>query len=527
MAQSHLDTLSGSQRIAEGLALLRQAWRDAITGVGLVLSGIGLMLAGALTSAWTLAGDILHRVPGAGRAARWASQRIAAGFRWLTTALTSWMEEDGPALLSVVMRTIFWLLATAAVVFVVIWSIPQFDWMAAPAQFLAAIPALLIVAVAVGVVVLFVLVFGRLLDWVFSLFTPGVLRVLFVGFGIAAACAVVTLVATMISPPPLLAWIAIAALFAGAAGVAVVSFGPTRFAAISLGGRRERQVYADTPNVIDAAFERADNAAELPQATRALDDRHTASAPVMRSGTPAFRPPSSRFIISAAVGLALAVLGVLSALWFRSPNGTAQVQTLWAALQPATAASNTTPPALPRIATTAPLADQRPLAGNIVSLIADGRPGDVYWRSGYRGLTARMDDSVPVQSLTLPPAACGAAAILVFGSASSDGAPELNQRLARHRALWAADWARAQLATCSAPTSARTVIAVSLGQAAGVASNDQRRIRLIALGHDADMRPERLRQSLSSLIDMQAFTTFEACARSELQTTAPATSWCR
>ncbi len=62
---------------------------------------------------------------------------------------------------------------------------------------------------------------------------------------------------------------------------------------------------------------------------------------------------------------------------------------------------------------------------------------------------------------------------------------------------------------------------------AGEASNDQRRVRVIALQREADMRPERLRQiSQSVLGDLQAFTGFEACNVSELRATTPTPSWC-
>jgi hypothetical protein len=549
MAQVYPRTAQGTQLIAEGLELLRQAWRDAVKGSGLVLSGVGLILVDTWSSAWRGAGRILGRGFDLVGAGRWASARVSAGLhafgaalsglvglilvdtwgsawrdagrilgsgfdlagagRWALARVSMGLRAFGAALSGLVRfvfaaRTILWLAWAAALLTLVVYSTPQVDWMSALSQLTAAIPTILTVAVGLAALITVALILGRLLGWIGGLFTPSVLRALAASVLFISAGAVLTMLATWVSPPPLLAWVALAALLAGGAGFAVVSLGPTRISVWSLRGGGEQANYPQSEDVIDVAFERADG--ELQSGAALSDQRVERGAASARTRGPPRRLPGFGLVFPAAIGLSLAALGVLTALWVRSPEGEAQVRSFWAALQPAPVKSEVAPPS-----------NQAQQEGHALSLVADGRPGEVYWRRGYRSATERMDDGRTVQTLTLPPEVCNAAVIVAFGSASSDGPREPNMRLARHRALWAADWARGHLPACPPVASARTIIAVSLGQAvSGAASSDQRRVRVIALSDLADAQPERLRRiSLSLLSEMRTFEAFEVCAMSE------------
>jgi hypothetical protein len=173
------------------------------------------------------------------------------------------------------------------------------------------------------------------------------------------------------------------------------------------------------------------------------------------------------------ITIALLLILALSLAWF---GGELLLRAFSGNAQPGISASK--PAAPPAVASG--IATPRAAGPKAIQLLADGVPAEVSWRIGYRNLTARLDDGGAVRALALPQTACDAGAIVVFGSASSDGAAARSDVLASRRARWLADWTRSQLAQCTGRAPA--VIAVSLGQARSDPPRPaQRGVRLMAI----------------------------------------------
>jgi hypothetical protein len=517
-------TAEGRKRIRAGLALLGRAWRDACEGATLTSSGIALVFSGAVESVWRSAGDALGRIPALGAAARSALRLIGGALRGLSANGGAWLVENGAALLAGFVRLAFWTLLAGASVATVIWSAPDFDLAAALSQLLPATMAALAIALALGAALLVALAVAGLIGWGRALVTRAVVKRLLIGAGIViggslvAAMIIVVLVQAPIetAPPPMTAWIVIIVVIAGAAGFAIVSFGPTRSALFAIGAHGGKEEQGRAADEFDAPFTRLHEIADAPSSRGARKVEPAAAPLVARRVPESSSPPDARerpasapqrLYAAAAVGMALALLSVLAAFvpW---TDAARNWNALWGALQ------QDARPARRKPVRASPERVAPPRTEMFaIDPIADDRQGDVVWRSGYRAQIMRMDDGQAVRRLALPSSACGARVILAFGSASSDGAPDANVRLARNRALWAAEWARNQLAACG-PAEAPAIVAVSLGQAGGAAAAGQRRVRLIASG--AGLRlfsdaAELRRQSAAIHPDLESFATFDSC----------------
>jgi hypothetical protein len=422
-------------------------------------------------------------------------------------------------LLAVFAKLAFWALVVCAVAAAVIW-VPAFDWAAELPRFFAAMMIALAAAFAVGALLLVILAVGGVIGWGRALIGVGVIA----GGSLAAALITVIVRAPIEMTPPPISFIAIIVLIAGGAGFALLSFGPTRSALFAIGARSGSQAPVGAADALDAQFARVGEIADAP-ASPTTRKAERAAEPLVARRIPEFPsapdapgarkrggPALKQLYIVAAAGMALALFAVL-AVSVRWTDPARQWTALWAKVQSEARPAQRAPMrAAPK---RAPPSRVAPAPAEMFSIdpIADGRPGDVLWRRGYRARALRMDDGQAAQSLALPSTACGARVIVAFGSASSDGAPDANLRLARNRALWAAEWLRNQLAACAPAVAAPTIIAVSLGQGTGVADARQRQVRLIAsragvgLPDLSDLR----RQSTAIYPELESFVTFDSC----------------
>ncbi len=470
MVQLHDATSTGRQRIEAGLALLGQAARDAGQGLHLLASGLLILTAETLSAvvkpqAWRRAFKAVRA--GAGRLLALIVRALAVGARAVAVA--------APILA-------LWLALSAVVAGLSLWSLPEIEWGELGQQLVASLPAIAMLVLLLGAFAISVFLLSKLIELALKRLTFEHAPAVLIGLLAVGAGAAIAAMISDVTVFALVAWFALVAFVAGAAGFAVISFGPALSALITFGGRSGGGRRTRKAKIIDLPYE----------TVGAEDD---ARPPTSKTWPPRAWP---RFMRPLAFVLALALLGALSSTWLRSPSGQSLVQSIVRAER-----------AAPNAASPAPTSNP---ASTVLLPLADGGSGEVYWRHGYRSATMHMDDGAPVQDMALPPSACEAAAIVVFGAASADGATEMNVRLAQRRAFWAGSWAQRQLSRCS---SAPPVFAVSLGQAAGEpASQQQRRLRVLALPPNSEaLTPTRVQEiAESAFTDLSQFTLFDVCA---------------
>jgi hypothetical protein len=321
------------------------------------------------------------------------------------------------------------------------------------------------------------------------------------------------------SPPPI-AVLANVAVFAGAAlfavfavfalfpGFAVISFGRAGVAAVSIGGLRKTDADSASDTLCET-HEQVEGETARPLQEEEPTIAASPEARPQRSEPMSGAPRSRSLYRLTAMGLALAIVAAVAALWSRP---LAEDVKRRAAAAPSVSEGTQAPRKTPSVRFPA-----QPAAPGLFAVVpvADDRPGELVWRSGYRALTERIDDGANVSRLALPRRACSAEALLAFGSASSDGAPDANARLARRRALWAAEWARRELASCPPGTTAPEILAISLGQAEGSPDARDRRVRLLAIERGTGLlfsdRAALRRSSAATFPDIQRFSAFELC----------------
>jgi hypothetical protein len=361
--------------------------------------------------------------------------------------------------------------------------LPEIAWRDLGQHLIASVPAIAALLLLLGAFAISGFLLSKLIEWALKRLTREHAPAVLIGLLAVGAGAAIAAMISEVTVFALVAWFALVAFVASGAGFAVISFGPALSALITIGGRRSGSGRRTRKaEVIDVPY----------QTVGAEDD---ARPPKSKS-----RPPRAwlRFVRPLALVLALALLGALSSIWLRSPSGRSLIQSIVSAERAAPQAASPAPASNPASAVLLPL--------------ADGGSGEVYWRHGYRSATMHMDDGAPIQDMALPTSACEAAAIVVFGAASADGAREMNVRLAQRRALWAGSWAQRQLSKCS---TVLPVFAVSLGQAAGEpVSQQQRRLRMLALPPSSEaFTPTRVREIAEGAFeDLSQFMQFDVCA---------------
>ncbi|MEQ1784583.1 MAG: hypothetical protein ABMA14_24820 [Hyphomonadaceae bacterium] len=516
----------GFQRMGAGAIRFRHALVDAGRGLYAMLSGLGLFLAGVVLTPWMwFSWPFIRPAPGTPDAAsRWrrlfaSARRIArTGVRWVTiglvwcgviAALTFAMKGAEQALRET--------LPNASDI---VYPIMIFTGLAV--VYLAAF-----LAIRLGAALLAQLRRGL---------TPRGMQVLAVTAAVLLASATGAILYAVLKPTPIIALIAGVALLAGLAGFAIISFGPSGVALFNVGkwdraagrsaGRRR-----PTPSR-SSTIRPAQPAMVMHQSVIGGSPQGAAAAAIgaplaSRERAVSSKPWSVPHLAIDRGGIILLLLAalVIALAWF---GGEALLRVVSGNAQPGGAAVK---PASP---TPAPRENATPGTGvpGVVQLSADGEPAEISWQSGYRQLTARTDDGSAVRRLALPTTACGAAAIVAFGAASSDGSVARNESLAQRRALWLADWTRRELSQCP---DAPAVIAVSLGQAKpGLPLPVQRAVRLLAI-REEDVRnpafsagPQMLRDiAQASSKGLDAFTRFDACIVTAHKDDQPALGWLR
>ena len=351
----------------------------------------------------------------------------------------------------------------------------------------------------------------------------------------------------ILKPTPFIALIAGVALLAGVAGIALISFGPSGIAIFNVGkwshapvGPAGRRLHAQAPSIKRSSTQSArvarqpaisgppQKAASLAIGSDSTAARVGGADPGKRGrkgiGKPWSMPPLSVDRTGVFLVLAVVLAGLLA--W---GGGDMLLRAAPGTLEPVVA------PVGPAGSPSTPRDNTAPANGSaeVIQLGADGESADVSWRSGYRQLTARVDDGRAVQQLSLPTTACRAGAIVVFGAASSDGSVARNDMLAERRARWLADWTRRELSRCPDPVP--VVISVTLGQAQpGLPLPAQRAVRLLAIRAE-DMRnpaftsdPTMLRDvARASFKGLDAFTRFDACIATAHKDDQPSQGWLR
>ena len=515
--------IEGLQRIGAGFSLFCQAMIDAVRGLYLMLSGFVLLLTGLLIMLWA-----------------WISLLFAGLFARakLAAPLRSWVRFPRLRILDAAarwaMRGLLVMLVVAGVGAAAVGV--GLTLREAPIDIGAILyPLILFAALAVAVLLAFLTIrlgapliisLGRFLT------RQGVYALAAFLVVVLAGAAGVVLYAVFQPSLVVIALIAGLALLAGFAGIAVISFGPSMFSVVRFGGQGGAAggpaagVMGTSPPASWAKLAQP----LLSQVRPAIGSQAARVAPALVTQASGSAAPPFENVEASGMGLvrdgrsgswtavrwrwitiALLLILALALAWF---GGQLLLRSFSGNAPPGISASK--PPAPPALASA--IATPRAVGPQPIQLLADGAPADVSWRIGYRNLTARLDDGGAVRALALPPTACEAGAIVVFGSASSDGAASRSHALALRRARWLADWTRSQLAQCTG--SAPSIVAVSLGQARSDPPRPaQRGVRLMAIreedlaGLASASDPATNLRSLAGAVfgDLADFERFEGC----------------
>ena len=515
--------IEGLQRIGAGFSLFCQAMIDAVRGLYLMLSGFVLLLTGLLfmlrASISLFFAGLFARAKLAAPLRSWVRfprlRSLDAAARWAVRGLVVMLVVAG---------------AGAAAVGV---GLTLRD---APIDIGAVLyPLILFAALAVAVLLAFLTIrlgaplitsLGRFLT------RQGVYALAAFLVVVLAGAAGVILYAVFQPSLVVIALISGLALLAGFAGIAVVSFGPSMLSVFRFGGQGGAAggpaagVMGTSPPASWARLAQP----SLSQHRPAIGSQAALVAPALVTQASCSAAPPFEHVAASGMGLvrdgrsgawtavrwrwiaiALLLILALSLAWF---GGELLLRAFSGNTQPGISASK--PAAPPAVASV--IATPRAVGPQPIQLLADGVPADVSWRIGYRNLTARLDDGGAVRALALPRTACDAGAIVVLGSASSDGAASRSHALALRRARWLADWTRSQLAQCTG--TAPAVIAVSLGQArSDPPLPAQRGVRLMAIrqedlaGLASASDPAANLRSLAGAVfgDLADFERFEGC----------------
>lgn len=515
--------IEGLQRIGAGFSLFCQAMIDAVRGLYLLLSGFVLLLTGLLLMLWA-----------------WISLFFAGLFARakLAAPLRSWVRfprlriPDAAARWAVRGLVVMLVVAGVGAAAVGV-GLTLRD---APIDIGAVLyPLILFAALAVVVLVAFLTIrlgapliisLGRFLT------RQGVYALAVFLVVVLAGAAGVVLYAVFQPSLVVIALISGLALLAGFAGIAVVSFGPSMFSVFRFGGQGGAAggpaagVMGTSPPASWARLAQP----SLSQHRPAIGSQAAGVAPALVTQASGSAAPPFEHVAASGIGLvrdgrsgswtavrwrwitiALLLILALSLAWF---GGELLLRAFSGNTQPGISAGKpAAPPALASV-----IATPRAVGPQAIQLLADGVPADVSWRIGYRNLTARLDDGGAVRALALPQTACDAGAIVVFGSASSDGAAARSDVLASRRARWLADWTRSQLAQCTGTVP--SVVALSLGQARSDPPRPaQRGVRLMAIRQE-DLAglanasdPATNLRSLAGAVfgDLADFERFEGC----------------
>ena len=513
----------GFQRMGAGAVTFRQALVDAGRGVYAMLSGVCLFLAGVVLTPWMwISGLFMRPAPAQlGDARRW--QRFVAACRRLGAAAGKW--------------AVFALVAVPASIGLAVvlnhMDAPLREALTNASNIIYHIAFFLALAVLYGVGWLIVQLGAALLGYLAGRLTRQGRNALALVMVVTVAGVVGAVLYAVLKPAAFIALIAGVAVLAGVAGFALIAFGPSgvalfhvgrwgrapagparrssRTSARAINGRYTQSARIMHQSVTSAPMQGAAPIVMVPQRISRETGKHWSLPPLSAD------PTGVLIALAVVVALLLAWGGgeLLTRAFPESPK---------ASLAPVEPAP---PPAMSR-ANAAPGVG----AATVLQLSADGEAANVSWQSGYRQLTARLDDGGAVQQLSLPSAACSAAAVVAFGAASSDGSVTRNDTLAQRRALWLADWTRRQLSQCP---DAPVVIAVSLGQAKpGLPLRAQRAVRLLAI-REEDVHnpafgagPQMLRDiAQSSFKGLDTFTRFDACIVTAHKDDQPALGWLR
>ncbi len=491
-------TEAARERIDTGLKLLGNAVRDALRGAVLVTSGLALLLVAGVMGVRDQLAQLLKR---------FRTQRDPSIERRPRHAGLVW---DG-LLRS---RLAGWVLVVVVVSALVALTILAGQGIHALLAIAGQLAMAAIVVVAIVIPIFLTLgalrMVGAVFRWAGGAFSPAVIRLLSVAAFIVLLGAFAAAVFRTFELPPLIMLIAGVSVLAGAAGIAIVSFGPTRWSFVSLGGAKREALETEA---IDVDFEPVGAMAGLPPPRRAIGASPKTSA--TRSSDTRRVPVYA--LLSSIAGLFLVAGGAFLATQIPANFGE---QVMRAVTQ--VAPSSRPDIASPENPVRAVAIERRPLSRNgLVELVLDGAPGQAAWRHGYRRAVVRLADNTGIGKLSLPPGACSTSVILAIGTASSDGALAANQRLAQRRALWLAQWTRGQLAACAPSHSAPAVLAVSAGQTnVQPAQLEQRQLRLLALSENSGFRfsasaATDFSEATRRLVpELSAFPDFEICTAS-------------
>lgn len=525
----------GLQRIGAGFTALCQAFLDAGRALYAMLSGFVLLVAGMALTPWMWLSQLFTRSApvNADATGRW--KRFANACRRVGRVVLDW--------------TAFSLVAGVAIVALVI----VLNNMDAPLRDAVANASNIIYPI------LFFLALGVLYLAGWLAFRLGAATLAYLSrrltrqglYALAGVAVVILAGATgailyaILKPTPLIALIAGVALLAGVAGIALISLGPSGIAIFNVGrwghapvgpGGRLRQAQArpikgsstQSARVARQSAIRGptQRAASLATGTDSNAAPIGGADPATRGRKGTGKPWSMPPLVVDRTGVLL-VLAILAAILLAWGGGELLQRAGSGTFKPVVGpVESAGPPQTPRDNSAI-----APSSGGVIQLGADGESADVSWRSGYRQLTARIDDGRAVTQLSLPPTACRAGAIVVFGAASSDGAMARNDILARRRERWLADWTRSELSRCPDPVP--VVIAVALGQAQpGLPLPAQRAVRLLAI-REEDMRnpafmtdPTMLRgMARAAFAGLDAFTRFDACIATAHKDDQPSQGW--
>jgi hypothetical protein len=475
--------IEGLQRMRAGFSLFGQAMVDAARGLYAMLTGAALLVAGALLTLWA-----------------WICLPFVSLFRQSASRKPFWRALHLPGL-DFVMPVVRWGAWCLATVLLVVGIGALVDGMgpavgeavAAMASFVFSLTFFATLAVIVLAALLMIRLGSTLLTSLSRFLTrQGAYALAAFLFVMLAGAAGVVLYAVFQPSIIVIALISALALLAGLAGIALVSFGPSQFSMFTLSeqgitaavssrrastrrssSRTSRQTISPMMRLRAAIASRvqmfASRSIASPKGRAAAKLSAPSTLRIAGEGHRRFWSAMPQRLILVAL---LAVLALLLG-WF---GGSLLLRMLPASYDPLVSASK---PTVSQLQPPAPAAAQG-VGPHIIRLLVDGAPTDVSWRFGYRNLTARLDDGAMVRELALPDDACTAGAIVVFGSASSDGSAARNVALAMKRTRWLADWTRSQLVQCQGRVPA--VVALSLGQARPEPPRPaQRGVRLMAM----------------------------------------------
>jgi hypothetical protein len=502
--------IEGLKRTSAGFSLFCEAMVDAGRGLKSMLSGAALLLAAAWLTlwAWICLPFVSLLSKGAPRALSWRWFRIpglhffAPVVQWgawglvavlVIAGIGAVIDGIGPAVRQ---------------------ALPDARSFLLPLAVFAALAVVgLVVFLTIRLAAPLIISLGRFLT------RQGVYALAAFLVVVLAGAAGVVLYAVFQPSLVVIALISGLALLAGFAGIAVISFGPSMFSVVRFGGQGGAAGGPAAGVMGTSPRHRPDTGSQAVRLVPALVTQASGSAAlpiehVAASGIGRVRDGRSGAWTAVRwrwITIALLLILALALAWF---GGQLLLRSFSGNAPPGISASKpAAPPALASAIATPGSAGLQP-----VQLLADGAPADVSWRLGYRNLTARLDDGGAVRALALPQTACDAGAIIVLGSASSDGAAARSDVLASRRARWLADWTRSQLAQCTGK--AHSVVAVSLGQARSDPPRPaQRGVRLMAIreedlaGLASASDPATNLRSLAGAVfgDLADFERFEGC----------------